>query len=113
MDYKESEVRRIPTKINGLDRLLYGGLDFMKKPFTIVIRGGAGTESTLFGLQMLYGIALSLNEKEHLPIFPKSISPTFLTSCHNPMDINKVVVDTYISSCILALTKKHIQKSYK
>lgn len=85
----------------------------MKKPFTIVIRGGAGTESTLFGLQMLYGIALSLNEKEHLPIFPKSISPTFLTSCHNPMDINKVVVDTYISSCILALTKKHIQKSYK
>ena len=37
-------IQRIPTKIYGLDKLLYGGLDnIIKNLFT----GGTGTESTL------------------------------------------------------------------
>ena len=34
------EIQRIPTKIEGLDCLLYGGLDITRLPFSIVIRGG-------------------------------------------------------------------------
>lgn len=36
-------IQRIPTKIYGLDKLLYGGLLKIKNLFT----GGTGTESTL------------------------------------------------------------------
>ncbi len=59
---RNNEVQRIPTQIYGLDKLLYGGLDIIKRPFTIVIRGGAGSESTLFGLQLLY----STNFEEYI-----------------------------------------------
>lgn len=112
MTVKEKEIQRIPTKIYGLDKLLYGGLDVIKRPFTIVIRGGAGTESTLFGLQLLYGIALSLNEQERETPFPKPVNPYFVTSCHRKEDIEALMVDTFISSCIYSMTKKIMDKSY-
>lgn len=106
-------IQRIPTKIYGLDKLLYGGLDIIKTPFTIVIRGGAGTESTLFGLQLMYGIALSLNENERRIPFQRPVEPHFMTSCHNIKDIETTMVDCFISSCYYSLTKKFIEKSYK
>ena len=109
---ENNEVQRIPTRIYGLDKLLYGGLDIIKRPFTIVIRGGAGSESTLFGLQLLYGIALSLNEKERDTPFGKPIKPCFVTSCHGKKDIETLMIDTFVSSCINTMTKKIIDKSY-
>ena len=109
---ENNEVQRIPTKIYGLDKLLYGGLDIIKRPFTIVIRGGAGSESTLFGLQLLYGIALSLNEKEQPTPFGKPVKPCFVTSCHSKNDIETLMIDTFVSSCINSMTKRIIDKSY-
>lgn len=110
---KNSTIQRIPTKIYGLDKLLYGGLDITKTPFTIVIRGGAGTESTLFGLQLMYGIALSLNEDERKTPFQHPIKPCFMTSCHRIKDIETAMLDRFISTCYYSLTKKFIEKSYK
>lgn len=107
-----NEVQRIPTQIYGLDKLLYGGLDIIKRPFTIVIRGGAGSESTLFGLQLLYGIALSLSENKRDTPFTKPVMPYFVTSCHKKKDIDTLMIDTFISSCIYCMTKKIIDKSY-
>lgn len=52
---ENNEVQRIPTRICGLDNLLYGGLDIIKRPFTIVIRGGAGSESTLLACNCSMG----------------------------------------------------------
>lgn len=109
---KNNEVQRIPTRIYGLDKLLYGGLDIIKRPFTIVIRGGAGSESTLFGLQLLYGIALSLNEPDRETPFTRPVTPYFVTSCHRKEDIETLMIDTFISSCIYAMTKKIIDNSY-
>ena len=109
---RNNEVQRIPTKIYGLDKLLYGGLDIIKRPFTIVIRGGAGSESTLFGLQLLYGIALSLNEDERETPFAKPVKPCFVTSCHRKEDIETLMIDTFLSSCIYLMTKKIIDNSY-
>lgn len=107
-----NRIQRIPTKIYGLDKLLYGGLDILKTPFTIVIRGGAGTESTLFGLQLMYGIALSLNEDERGKPFDSPVEPHFMTSCHTKEDIDTIMIDTFISTCYYILTKKFIEKSY-
>lgn len=107
-----NEVQRIPTKIYGLDKLLYGGLDIIKRPFTIVIRGGAGTESTLFCLQMMYGIALSLNDQNRKTPFKNPVEPYYYSSCHRKEDIETLMVDTFISSCIYSMTKKIINKSY-
>lgn len=109
---ENNEVQRIPTQIYGLDKLLYGGLDIIKRPFTIVIRGGAGSESTLFGLQLLYGIALSLSEKERDTPFTKPVTPYFVTSCHKKKDIDTLMIDTFISSCIYSMTRRIIDKSY-
>lgn len=107
------EIQRIPTQIYGFDKLLYGGLDIIKRPFTIVIRGGAGSESTLFGLQLLYGVALSLNEHERETPFIKPVKPCFVTSCHKKKDIETLMIDTFISSCINSLTKRISDKSYR
>lgn len=109
---ENNEVQRIPTKMFGLDKLLYGGLDIIKRPFTIVIRGGAGTERTLFCLQMMYGIALSLNEEDRRIPFKRPVEPYYITSCHNKKDIETLMIDTFISSCIYNMTKKIIDKSY-
>lgn len=109
---KNNEVQRIPTQIYGFDKLLYGGFDIIKRPFTIVIRGGAGSESTLFGLQLLYGIALSLNEKERDTPFKIPVTPYFVTSCHKNKDIDTLMLDTFISSCIYSMTKRIIDNSY-
>ena len=109
---ENNEVQRIPTRICGLDNLLYGGLDIIKRPFTIVIRGGAGSESTLFGLQLLYGIALSLSENERDTPFTKPVTPYFVTSCHKKIDIDTLMIDTFISSCIYSMTRRIIDKSY-
>lgn len=106
-------IQRIPTKIYGLDKLLYGGLDIIKTPFTIVIRGGAGTESTLFGLQLMYGIALSLNEDNRSIPFQGPVEPHFITSCHEVKDIEATMLDCFISTCYYSLTKRFIEKSYK
>lgn len=107
-----NEVQRIPTKIYGLDKLLYGGLDIIKRPFTIIIRGGAGTESTLFCLQMMYGIALSLNDQNRKTPFDTPVIPYYFSSCHRKEDIETLMIDTFISSCIYSMTKKIIDKSY-
>lgn len=109
---ENNEIQRIPTQIYGLDKLLYDGLDIIKRPFTIVIRGGAGTESTLFCLQMMYGIALSLNEHDREIPFAKPVEPYYFTSCHIKKDIEALMIDTFISSCIYSMTKKFIDKSY-
>ena len=109
----DNEVERILTKIYGLDKLLYGGLDIINRPFSIVIRGGVGTESTLFGLQLLYGIALSLNEEERDIPFKKPAKPYFATSCHKKEDIETLMIDTFISSCVYSMTRKIIEQSYQ
>lgn len=113
MSYEAADVRRISTKIRGLDKLLYEGLDIIKRPFTIVIRGGAGSESTLFGLQLLYGIALSLHEEPHPSPLLDKVVPHFITSCHRKDDINTVIVNTFISSCMYLLTKRITEHSYR
>ena len=108
----DNRMQRIPTNISGLDELLYGGLDIIKAPFCIVIRGGAGTESTLFGLQLLYGIALSLNEEKRGFPMGNDVEPYFMTSCHSKDDIDNRLTDTFISSCLHLLTKRILEKSY-
>lgn len=105
----KNEIARISTKISGLDKILYGGLDFIRQPFCIVIRGGAGSESTLFGLQLLYGIALSLCDNG----YKNPVIPTFLSSCHNVKSINTLMIDTFISSCLYSMTNEILEKSYK
>lgn len=107
-----SKIPRIPTRIVGLDRLLNGGLNIIRCPFTIVIRGGMGTESTHFCLQLLYGIALSLNETEReLP--PEFLStPIYVSSCHNEKDVENILTNSFISSCLYSMTGKIIENAY-
>lgn len=102
--------KRITTRINGLNKIFCGGIDYIRQPFSIVIRGGAGSESTLFGLQLLYGMALSLEETSKST--SQEIRPTFMSSCHMPDSVNEIMVDTFISSCLYKLTKRILDKSY-
>jgi len=109
MSYRinEKDISRISTRISGLDTIFCRGLDIIRKPFSIVIRGGAGSESTLFGLQLLYGVALSLSEGS------TPVTPTFLSTCQKSKSIHTVITDTFISSCLYLLTRRVLDKSYK
>lgn len=115
---KGDDIRRIHTRICGLDRLLYGGFDTRNIPFTIVIRGGIGTEKTLMGLQIMYGIALSLNEKEYAFGSPdgklvRSIYPCYISACHDKTYVRNLLCDTFVSSCLFSLTKKILENTYE
>jgi circadian clock protein KaiC len=66
------EVERVPSGIDGLDKLIEGGF---VKDSTIMVRGGTGTGKTLFCLQYLYngvakydeaGVYLSFSESESI-----------------------------------------------
>lgn len=72
------EEQRVQTHITGLDRLLYGGLNLGQYPYFILIKGAADTEKTIFGMQMLYGIAQSLSSKRM--DYRESAVPYFLST---------------------------------
>ena len=49
---------KISTGIEGLDRLLYGGLVIPENEnVLVVIRGGDNTEKTIFSMQVLHALA--------------------------------------------------------
>lgn len=107
---KEQELRKIKTNILGLDRLLFEGLDLSHKNTVIVIKGNETTERTLLGLQMIYGIAQSLNDiaqsSKKCSIPP--IVPTFISTYLEKEYMDDLLLDVTIASCIQKMTEKAV-----
>lgn len=99
-------VGKISTGIQGLDKMLLGGLQLplilsgedvasSEKGIIIVLKGDRGTDKTLFAMQMMHGIAKSLN---NLEVKPKA--PAFYSLDKNTDQMNDMLLDFIISKCI-------------
>lgn len=99
-------VGKISTGIQGLDKMLLGGLQLplirsgedvasSEKGIIIVLKGDRGTDKTLFAMQMMHGIAKSLN---NLEIKPKA--PAFYSLDKRTDQMNDMLLDFIISKCI-------------
>ncbi len=89
---------KVSTFIDGLDQILYDGLDLSRNHTLIIIRGGEHTEKTLLGLQMMYGIAQDLNNNEY------PVVPCFYTNHYSCEYINDLLLDIIITKCIQLMT---------
>lgn len=99
-------VGKISTGIQGLDKMLLGGLQLplirsgedvasSEKGIIIVLKGDRGTDKTLFAMQMMHGIAKSLN---NLEVKPKA--PSFYSLDKKTDQMNDMLLDFIISKCI-------------
>ena len=99
-------VGKISTGIQGLDKMLLGGLQLplinpkedissSEKGIIIVLKGDRGTDKTLFAMQMMHGIAKSLNNLEFKPQVP-----AFYSLDKNTDQMNDMLLDFIISKCI-------------
>lgn len=104
------EKKKYRTYIDGLDRLLGGGFCLSNnESLVIVIKGGLGSYRTLFGVQMLYGLASGM--KTH----PNNVSDSkrcadvyFVVNHYTKSQIEEMMLDTFIPYCITSLRKQII-----
>ena len=106
MGQRINTVGKISTGIQGLDKMLLGGLQLplinpeedissSEKGIIIVLKGDRGTDKTLFAMQMMHGIAKSLNNLEFKPQVP-----AFYSLDKNTDQMNDMLLDFIISKCI-------------
>lgn len=104
MNIKNKEIghlyQKIRTNILGLDRLLYDGLDLNEDGNIILIRGEIGSEKTLFGMQLLYGVAQSIDSLN----LGKEIHHCFYSTYADEKFLNDELLDMIISSGIQNMT---------
>lgn len=107
MERRIDTVGKISTGIQGLDKMLLGGLQLplirsgedvasSEKGIIIVLKGDRGTDKTLFAMQMMHGIAKSLN---NLEVKPKA--PAFYSLDKKTDQMNDMLLDFIISKCIV------------
>lgn len=99
---------RVQTHITGLDRLLYGGLCLGSNPYFILIKGAADTEKTVFGMQMLYGITQSLQDKKMEYNGPQM---SYFYSTYNKKEyLNNMSTNAFLSTCMRQFQKKNLHQ---
>lgn len=106
--WKEARVR---TRISGLDRLLYGGLCLGQEPYLIVMKGAADTEKTMFGMQMLYGIAQSLADEDMG--YRDTVTPCFISTYNSESFLNSLAVNAFISNCVRYYQKANLHSDFR
>lgn len=104
MDVTKKEIRpifqKISTNILGLDRLLYDGLDLTENGNIILIRGEIGSEKTIFGMQLLYGVAQSIDNID----LGRLVHNYLFSTYEDDKTLNDWLLDMIISSCIQSIT---------
>lgn len=111
MEKRISSVEKISTGIQGLDKVLLGGLQLPVinseenvspngKGIIIVLKGNRGTDKTLFAMQIMHGIAKSLR---HLEVQPNT--PIFYSLDKTEDQMNDMLLDFIIAQCIRKMIK--------
>ena len=107
-DYAWKSIR-VQTRITGLDRLLYGGLTLSENPYFILMKGAADTEKTMFGMQMLYGIAQSLSDDKME--YKNNHIPYFISTYNTTQYLNSLAVNAFISTNVRYYQKKNLHRN--
>lgn len=106
---------KVKTNIRGFDEMLFGGLDLVPDHSVIVIKTDEPVQGTLLGLQMLYGIAQSLElfEREKTPQlgspYKAHFISTYIEDCNDQHAfLNDLLLDNIISLSIQKMTEKYV-----
>lgn len=98
-------LRKIPTHISGLDKLLYDGVEMSADPTVIAIQGDDITDRSLLGFQMLYGMGQSIvkitKNLEKYNLF-------YFSSLQETEYLNDMFLDTVIATSIGQLTQNYL-----
>lgn len=107
---------KVKTNVLGLDEMLFGGIDMVPAHSVIIIKSDEPVQGTLLGLQMLYGIAQSLEIYRRKKNIPDDIAykPHFISSfmeneVSRDIFLNDMLLDTIISLSILKMTEKYVE----
>lgn len=100
-DIKEI-ISKVSTNIEGLDRLLYGGLDMRDGCHVVFVRGGQDSERTMLAMQMMYGISQSLHK------LGCDVIPEYFSTYHDATYLNDMLLDTCISQYIKELMVMYV-----
>lgn len=98
----KTQLRKIPTHIKGLDRLLFDGIDMSSSKTVIVIKGDDMTDRTLLGFQILYGVAQSLSNLEG---YSMAYSSTFMSMSQGKEYLDDLFLDVLVTSAIQRMTE--------
>ena len=107
-DVKEC-LPKLATGIRGLDKVLYGGFDINSEHLIIVIKGrDENNDKTIFGMQMLYGIAQSIKhfQNEYKSLQDFCTTPKIFSTYYKSQMIRELFLDYFISSGIQEIFKK-------
>lgn len=106
---------KLSTHIEGLDRILFGGIQLQNsvefladsgspkstKPLTIVIQGELGTSKSLLGMQLLHGLTKSLRKlgdiKDDTDGAISLVSSVFYSENSNRENFSDMLLDMLIS----------------
>ena len=106
---------KVRTNVFGLDEMLFGGIDMVPEHSVIIIKSDEPVQGTLLGLQMLYGIAQSLEKFRRRKNIPKGLAykPLFISSFMENAEsrelfLNDMLLDTIISLSILKMTERYV-----
>lgn len=110
-----NNVQKISTGIQGLDKLLLGGLQlpmgFSHKSngqgVVITIKGCKGTDKTLFAMQLMHGITKSLRSCNNDDDFQV---PVFYSLNKNEEQLNDILLDFIISKNARKMIKSRVDK---
>lgn len=117
--------KKLSTGIDGLDRLLYGGIQIQNiviepgnnatcdvfKPLNILISGEVGTNKILLGMQILHGLTKSLRSLSAATgsIKPINISDSIFYTCNDSVrNVQDMLLDMLISESIEHIKKQHL-----
>ena len=94
---------KIPTRVPGLDDLLFGGINLFKsKNNLIIIKGDDSIDKTILGIQIGYGIAQSLSLQND---FDSNKEVNLISNYHNTSYLNDLLLDILIARCIQKMTE--------
>lgn len=102
---EKRKLRKIPTHVPGLDKLLYDGVEMSADPTVIAIQGDDITDRSLLGFQILYGMGQSIakivKNQEPYNLF-------YISSSQETEYLNDMFLDTVIATSIGQLTQNYL-----
>ena len=104
------KIKKLPTGISGLDQLFYEGIqlhnnsDKNDNGIVIAIYGKKGVHKTIFGLQLMHGLAKSLYNAG----FKKDLKPKFYSFNKGDDDLSNMYLDMVIAQEIEKIIRDNI-----
>lgn len=104
----DSHIRKYGTGIDGLDRLLYGGIDLQSPLTVITVEGDDEVERSTLGLQILYGLSQSIYASLTSDAQKKALKVHHISSFSDSNRAEVLLMNVIISTNIRQLMEMYV-----